>query len=118
MTRDILLFAGQGSSLLFDEFRILSTSTAAARFLDACHEALTAEFDSLAPTERLAVEGIIHLFPTASSLINPTEQDHPVVQGIVLYVRQLLGFCSYVESARKHDSEIIESAGFCSGVLP
>ncbi|KAF2818864.1 ketoacyl-synt-domain-containing protein [Ophiobolus disseminans] len=118
MSRDILLFAGQGSSLSFDEVRILSTSKAAARFLESCHEALTVEFRNLAATEKLAVEGIVHLFPSPSSLTNPTVQDHPVAQGIALYVHQLLEFFSYVENSHTRNSEILESAGFCSGILP
>jgi len=118
MSQSIILFAGQGSSLSFDDNGILSTSKAAARFIETCHESLLAEFRSLDPTERLALEEIIGLFPSPSSLIKPAVEDHPVIQGISLYVHQILSFFQYARDPRAALSKISESAGFCSGILP
>lgn len=119
MDKHILLFAGQGSIHSVDKTHLLSTSAIATNFLEQCHKALVAELEAVPPTEKSSVEGIIDLFPSPSSLIDPTTQDHPVVQGISLYIHQILEFILYTEDS-DFDGEgvILESAGFCSGILP
>lgn len=118
MSQAIILFAGQGSNLSFDERDILSKSTAATRFIEKCHKFLLAELQSLDPTEKLALERTTGLFSSPSSLINPAVEDHPVVQGISLYVQQILSFFQYAKDPDVAHSRISESAGFCSGILP
>jgi hypothetical protein len=118
MDSDIIVFSGQGSSLTFVKTRTLSSSAIASQFVEACHEIMLTDFQRLSPTERLDVDKIFRLFPSPSNLIDPPVQNHPLVQGILLYIHQILDFISYAEESKNYKTSISETAGFCSGILP
>ncbi|KAL6711554.1 polyketide beta-ketoacyl-synthase [Coniothyrium glycines] len=118
MERDIILFAGQGSGLRYDKTHVLSTSSVALDFVKACLQVLNEELNSLTAEDKLAIQRIIHQFRYENDLIEPTVQDHPVVQGVVLYIHQILDLIAYTETNRNDDSRISETVGVCSGILP
>lgn len=122
--KDIILFAGQGSTVLaFDKSSILSTSTIASRFVKSCHEAFLSDLESIPTEARSAVEQTRKALTTPESLANPPPSlsADPIAQSVTLYVHQILDFISYTRSAdpsQRAPLSPIETAGFCSGVLP
>lgn len=123
--RDILLFAGQGSSTFGSDHvnartaDILASSHTANSLLKACHEALLTELDTLDDNDkRILPDGMRSSFNTPESLVDPPSRlcSNPVVQGTTLFIHQMLEFIAY-ESALNSPRELAETSGFCSGVL-
>ncbi|KAF9631050.1 conidial yellow pigment biosynthesis polyketide synthase [Lasiodiplodia theobromae] len=123
--RDILLFAGQGSSSFGPDHvntrtaDILASSHTANSFLKACHEALITELDTLDDNDKRSLpDDMRSSFNTPESLIDPPSRlcSNPVVQGTTLFIHQMLEFIAY-ESALNSPPELVETSGFCSGVL-
>ncbi|KAF2280129.1 ketoacyl-synt-domain-containing protein [Westerdykella ornata] len=118
MSRDIILFAGQGSDLSFDKVDILSVSAIATSFLEACHNALQSDLKSLTAAEKRAAGDLLDCFPSPNSLLDTRLQKNPVVQGLSLYTHQILEYIAYWSEHTEEPPTISETVGFCSGILP
>lgn len=68
------------------------------------------------------MEDIVDTFSSTQSLIDPQVHTSAVVQGVVLYIQQILDFISFAgddtEDSLSDSTSISETAGFCSGILP
>ncbi|KAL1636985.1 polyketide beta-ketoacyl-synthase [Diplodia intermedia] len=118
LSGDIILFAGQGAALSSGPASKSSSSATATRFLKACHDAFLAELSSLSASERTSVGDIEKAFPSPNSLLDPSATTSPVVEGITLYIQQILEYISYATDGTAGPSRLAETAGFCSGILP
>lgn len=123
--RDILLFAGQGSSSFGSDHvntrtaDILASSHTANSLLKSCHEALITELDTLDDNDkRVLPDDMRSSLSTPESLIDPPSRlcSNPVVQGTTLFIHQMLEFIAY-GSTLNSPPELAETSGFCSGVL-
>lgn len=127
-TRDVLIFASQGSSHHLtkpessDGLRELlgeDEELAFDSFLNQCQKVFRTEIDSASPEEQsvLGVEAR-HTFTDPRAFIVPPKsfQSHPVFETITLYVRQVLELLLF--ESQKGGHHIIETAGICTGVLP
>lgn len=128
-TRNIPVFAGQGSLALFTP-KALAVATkdastpTGALLLSAIHHAFLAELSSIPPAQRSAVGLDLSDFPSPHTLLAPLGKYHTscVVQGTTLCLFQLLRYLSYVETTPGAEFDnavtaISEVAGFCSGSL-
>lgn len=127
-TRDVLLFAGQGSNqhladpasvdglkeLLGEEQRLAFDS-----FLCQCRDAFQGEFNSTTPEEKSILEGEVrHAFNEPEALLVPPQsfQFHPIFEALTLYNRQVLELMLFQTQHSNH--HVAEAAGICTGVLP
>ncbi|KAK7756912.1 polyketide beta-ketoacyl-synthase [Diatrype stigma] len=128
MTRDVLVFAAQGSS------HHLSDHATVDRLIEClgeerdtfhlitqqCKDALYRELDSLTTEEKYNLgDAFYDSFKEPRSLLLPPQSisSHPVVETIALYLRQILElmlFASY--QGRNH--VLVETAGVCTGTFP
>lgn len=128
MTRDVLVFAAQGSS------HHLSDHATVDRLIEClgeerstfhlitqrCKDALYLEIDSLTLEERSILgDAFYDSFKEPRSLLLPPQSfsSHPVVETIALYLRQILElmlFASY--QGRNH--VLVETTGVCTGTFP
>lgn len=126
MSKKAILFAGQGCYFekcnedggdLPDSFL---RSPVARRFLKTCHSTLIAEYCCLTDRERSSLGGNIdELLHSPRSIIYPPSSHHTnaVIQGISLFVRQILEYILHVENPGEQTPDIIEISGFCSGMI-
>lgn len=128
-TKNIPVFAGQGSLALFTPKAIAvatkdASTPTGALLLSAVHRAFLAELSSIPPTQRSAVGLDLSDFPSPHTLLAPLKKYHTscIVQGTTLCVFQLLRYLSHVETTPGTEFDnaaaaISEVAGFCSGSL-
>lgn len=127
----ILVFGGQGS--FKDLFSPQGTSTAirdakscpaAAILLSKCHALFLQDVQTLGTAKSTLFGHESDLFFTPEKLLAPdsAHHDNPIIQGTTLCLHQLLRYLSnLVEIGLEYESafeQIVETAGFCSGILP
>lgn len=128
-TRNIPVFAGQGSLALFTpKARAVATKDASSAtgslLLEAAHHAFIAELSSLSASKRSAIGIDLADFRTPQTLLEPTVkyQSSCIIQGTILCLFQLLRYLSYIEATpgipfNTASTSISEVTGFCSGSL-
>ncbi|KAL2137587.1 hypothetical protein VTI28DRAFT_8982 [Corynascus sepedonium] len=125
-TRDILVFAGQGSKQHFteagapDSLRELlgldqEVATTVSRFLDRARDALRDEYSSA--QDGWGLGRVDDAFERSDNLLSPPPrlQSHPVFETISLYVRQVFELMVY-QSQRK-TQHVAKTTGVCTGLL-
>lgn len=129
ITRNIPVFAGQGSLALFTpKAHAVATKDASSAtgslLLEAAHHTLIAELSSLSSKKRSAIGIDLSDFRTPQTLLEPPAkyQSSSIIQGSVLCLFQLLRYLAYIEATpgipfNTASSSISEVAGFCSGFL-
>lgn len=125
------LFGGQGS--LNDLFCPKGTSTAvrdskscpaAAILLSKCHAAFLEDVQTLGAAKSTLFGNGYNLLFSPEELLAPdvTYHDNPIIQGTTICLHQLLRYLSNLEECGlEYESafeQIVETAGFCSGLLP
>lgn len=123
------IFGGQGSRSLFSDRSITLASQDAqthtgAVLLSECYRAFLAELDSLEAEERRSLGFGVTDFLRSDSLVKvPSElQNNPIIHGTTLCLFQLLRYLGHVDAScgsfEDAAKDVLESAGFCFGVLP
>ena len=127
----LLLFGGQGS--LKDLFCPKGTSTAihdskscpaAAILLSKCHAAFLEDVQTLGTTKSTLFGTDCNLLFSPEKLLAPdvAYHDNPIIQGTTICLHQLLRYLSNLEERELEYEfafdQIVETAGFCSGLLP
>ena len=128
--RRVILFGGQGSQTVFSRDtasaggNATKCSAAAAMLLSRCHIAFLEDLGSL-DAQTNHVLGIDEsLFRDTQTLLAPPPQYHKngVVQGTTLLLHQLLHYLAEIVRSglgfRAWFDDIIETSGFCSGLIP
>lgn len=129
-SRSVILFGGQGSSTLFSQ-QAASAAIADARvssqtaiLLSRCHAAFLEALDSLGSAREEVIADGTDFFVSSEKILAPGEsyRDNALIQGTTICLHQLLRYLSFIErSSREFESvsrSILETAGFCSGLLP
>ncbi|KAM3077744.1 polyketide beta-ketoacyl-synthase [Clarireedia jacksonii] len=126
----VILFGGQGSTSVFSS-ATSSITEQDAKLYPACtillsryHAAFLEEMSSL-DMKVIGLLGIdINLFRMPRDLLVPPVvlQKHGIIQATTIYVHQTLHYLAEVLGSGTNftcfHSEIIEAAGFCSGMIP
>ena len=127
----LLLFGGQGS--LKDLFCPKGTSTAihdskscpsAAILLSKCHAVFLEDVQTLGTAKSTLFGADYNLLLSPEKLLAPdvAYHDNPIIQGTTICLHQLLRYLSNLEDCGlEYESafeQIVETAGFCSGLLP
>jgi hypothetical protein len=119
------LFGGQGSRALFSEkaagTAVKDAESPAGKMLLAhIHQAFINEIDSLSDGEK-ATLGFSHSdFAAPENLLQIPDrlQNNPILHGTTLCLFQLLRYLGHVEATARGFDAVLETAGFCFGVLP
>lgn len=131
LTRDILIFTGQGSSQHLsepgtnDDLREQlgeAEASAFADFLLKCQNAFCKEIENIS-TEDLSVLGgdadsIRRTTDQPEFILKPpkTVQSQPIFEALSLYTRQILELMTYqTQNSKIH---VVETSGICTGVIP
>lgn len=129
VSRDILVFAGQGSNAHFSDNNRTSSwlehltddgKKVWNDFLDQCQKAFHGLYQSLPEHERsIFPEDTLDSFSAPLAFLHPATafQSHPVFQTTTLFVRQVLELLIY-QSHHGESSIIVEAGGVCTGILP
>ena len=132
VTRDLLLFTGQGSSSHFTDSATFDglllqlgepDREAYHTFADTCLKAFRSELQSLDQNEQSIFENVklnvFNAFNTSRALLLPPQsyQSHPIIETISLYLRHILELFVY-QSRQSGENIVVETAGLCTGVLP
>jgi malonyl CoA-acyl carrier protein transacylase len=124
--RDAILFAGQGSTTIFDQglsddlAKFVTSSPKASAFLADCLGALRSEIQSLQDQPDVPLrDALLANFPTPLSLAHPSTvlKADPIVQSISLYIHQMLEYMHYASIKQNQGVEMAEATGFCSGMI-
>lgn len=127
-TRDILVFAGQGSNQHLvevgspDSLRELlggDQQVAFSAFLDRGRDALRGEYASTQLDESILLGGQVGLvFEQGDALLVPPVglQSHPIFETISLYSRHILELMLYQSQRDRY--QVSETSGICTGILP
>ncbi len=126
----VILFGGQGSSSLFSSQGALAatndvkSSVAAAILLSKCHAAFLEEVQGLGIARSEVFGDECDFFNSPEKLLAPdaTYHDNPIIQGTTICLYQLLRYLANVRGSelefKSAFQKILETAGFCSGILP
>jgi hypothetical protein len=126
--RRAVLFGGQGSGTLFSSStataitNIVESYTSAAILLSKCHIEFLRDLSSLEShqLDQLGLEP--SQFRTIAEFLVPTPNvhSHPVFESSTLCLYQLLRLAADLEghTTSWDREEILETAGFCSGLIP
>lgn len=127
-TRDVLLFAGQGSSLhltnptaVYGLKELLKDEQLRAfdGFLHQCRDALHAEYKSASPEDQSLIGvDLTKVFADAQTLLIPPQSlhSHPLCETLTLYLHQILELLLFQSHEDTH--HVIETAGVCAGIMP
>lgn len=132
MRNEIHIFGGQGSPGLFHEqsLAVVRKDARSSRFatelLAGCHASLIQDCLSLCPfdsNDEAHLPAIIQAFPSLGSLLSPPAavRSDPIIEGITLCLYQLLRFLGEIVDDRQYKlrrDSVLETIGFCSGILP
>lgn len=125
----VVLFGGQGSSTVFSPSTLsaakddVHTSPAGLVLLSLCHAALIEEYQSLdqSTKDRLRIDISKFRGPEDLLVPDPSLQTHGLIQLVVITLLQLLRYVKETERCGQgfntYSEEIIETTGFCSGIL-
>ncbi|KAI9661312.1 MAG: Type I Iterative PKS [Bathelium mastoideum] len=129
--KDFVLFAGQGSKSIFSErvasrlLEFLHQDSLACRFIQACCDSIVTDLSAAAAiAPQCFDETLVENLGAPEMLVKPPPSlhDSPLVQATTLYVHQILEYIIYVKNADHEQPSsqpnIVETAGFCSGMLP
>lgn len=126
----VIIFGGQGSATLLSR-QTASTAAGDARSspkaaipLSRCHAAFLEEVQSIGDGRRAVFQDQTDFFLSPEDLLAPKSSYHNngIVQSVTLCLYQLLRYLSVFErsstSYRSALNSVLETAGFCSGMLP
>lgn len=126
----VLLFGGQGSPSVFSQSAATTAeedarlSRAGSILLSRCHAAFLEEIASLDATSQSLLAIDTRLFSSPQDLLRPPSEyhTHAVLQASTIYLIQLLHYLAEIQRAgeplESFFDQILEVAGFCSGLLP
>ena len=126
----IVLFGGQGSPSLFSGSAVAAaennsrTSLSATILALRCHTASLEAYDSLHAKERQVLGNDIQQFQHLSRLLKPCPEYHRngVVQSTTICLYQLIQYVTDLERSSQGNGhladQILETTGFCSGLIP
>ena len=127
VTRDILVFAAQGSNHLSDQptvdklIEFLGDDRELFHLiLTRCRDALYVELESLATDEKSILgREFYDAFQDPKTLLLPPQSfhSHPVVETLALFTRQILELMIFA-SYHNGNHIVAETTGICTGVLP
>ncbi|KAL8719406.1 MAG: hypothetical protein Q9225_003591 [Loekoesia sp. 1 TL-2023] len=126
----IILFGGQGSPSLFSDAAVAAAeegcrnSVAAAILASKCHVAFLEELRSLNPREQQIIGIEPSQFRNQRDFLSPPREYHRngLIQSTTICLYQLLRYAVELEQPTLDDEfsaeQILETTGFCSGLLP
>ncbi|MCJ1432685.1 hypothetical protein MMC27_002042 [Xylographa pallens] len=129
-TKRVFLFGGQGSPALFSQQAASSaiedarSSSTAAILLSRCHSAFLEEVQSLGSRKKQVFPDQIDALQSVDKFLvpEPGYRDNGIIQGTTICLYQLLSYIASLErrqaSITSTHHEILETTGFCSGLLP
>lgn len=126
----VILFGGQGSSSLFSHAALAAAednckrSLAASILASRCHAAFLEEYGSLHNQERHVLGIDIHNLHSLKDFLNPCQAYHRngLIQFTTICMYQLIQYTADIDLSTPNDGHlaesILETTGFCSGLLP
>lgn len=126
----IILFGGQGSPSLFSHAAVAAaehnskSSLSAAALASRCHAAFLEEYGSLCAQERQILGIDIKRFQHLNSFLDPCVEyrRNGLIQSTMICLYQLIQYVAEVERSTLENGrlaeQILETTGFCSGLIP